>query len=174
MKLYRFLPIFLCLLMYCEIYAQAKTEKEPLKYGQIWNSMTDDSRDWYLTGLGIGIAEGNGESLRIMRILKEKGYITYNEGMKEQFVFLRKKGKCLSDNFPEIDVVRDVMTKFYADPTNTYLRHSSVFLVSVAKLRGASPELIEKMLANGRKDEYEGKYSLELRELFYGEVLKVK
>ena len=174
MKSFWFLVILLCLLMYCEIYAQGKTEKGPARDGEFWNSWTDDTRSFYLVGLRDGLLEGETESFRLTRILKEKGYITYNEGFKEQFVFLLKKGKFLSDNFPEIDVVRDVMTKFYADPTNTYLTLPSVFLISVAKIRGGSPWLIEKMLATARKDSYEGKWSVALRILFYEEVLKLK
>lgn len=134
MKSFRYLVILLCLLMYCEIYAQAKAEKGPVKHGEGWNSMTDASRNWYLVGLRDGIYEGNLQSGQLSRILTEKGYVTRNKGFEEQFDFFLDK--MLWKNFPEIDVVRDVMTKFYADPSNTYLSMSSVFLISVAKIRG--------------------------------------
>ena len=172
MKSFRYLVIILCLLMYCEIYAQGKVEKGPVKHGEFWNSWTEDIRGFYLLGLRDGIVEGRYESLRLSGILKKKGYITHNEGLEEQFDFFLDK--TLSENFPEIDVVGNVMTKFYADPSNTYLSFPSVFLISVAKIRGASPWLIEKMLATARKAAYELKYSLSLREIFYEEFLKLK
>lgn len=186
MELYRFLPIFLWLLLYGLIPGHLLAEEERSKYGQNWNSWNDSHRIVYLLGLKDGMKERGLEQYYVELALYRRGLVTDTDA-RNKALLKDLYPKALTPNFPELKVLRDVMTKFYADPANTYLDFRTIFVVSVAKLRGASPELIEKILSTARKTSY-GLYKFSQtgdpiylqtggksnRDLFYKEVLKIK
>jgi len=152
--------------------------------------MTDYQRYVYLLGLKSGWSEGDLESAYYwIGMLESRGVVAIDKSETSAKQILDLSEKKLTLNFPEVRVVREVMTKFYADPSNIYLDFPDIFLISVAKIRGSSPELIERMLATARKESYllqkfaqtqdirylqSDRDRDSLRGLFYKEVLKFK
>ena len=164
MKSLGYVLIALCLLLCNAVQA----EEERQKYGDLWNSLTDIERSAFLLGFREGMSEG---WMEIETYLLDTIPTDWESDFTSKYwAFCRKS---IARNFPEIRVVRDVMTSLYADPSNIYLRFRTVFLTSVAKIRGTPPGVIERLLATARKQSYvvymmtkNGKMSKdELREL---------
>ena len=145
MKSARYLIIFLCLLLYGSVQA----EEERYKYGEVWNTWTNFNRYVYLSGFKDGMDEGWVDLERFLNRTLQTDWRLY----ADRYTAFYKTS--ISKNFPDINVVRDVMTKFYADPSNTYLEFTTIFLASVAKTRGASGEAIDKLLTTARKKSYQ-------------------
>lgn len=145
MKSAKCLIILLCLLLYSLVQA----EEERYKYGEVWNNWTDFHRYVYLSGFKDGMDEGWTD---LERFLHKTLQVDWKPHAHTYTAFYKTS---ISKNFPDIRVVRDVMTDFYADPSNTFLDFTTIFLASVAKVRGASTDTIEKLLATARKKSYQ-------------------
>lgn len=72
-----------------------------------------------------------------------------SESLDEKFGLYMQHSYAI--RFPDMEVVRKEMTKFYADPSNQYLDFTIIFLVSGAKIRGYSPKVIQEILAKQRR-----------------------
>lgn len=132
---------YLVILLYVLIFGSAQAEEGRYKYGEVWNSWTDSHRSAYLWGLR------DGTKIGVTEFMVFDGSTT-----KEKFdSFLRES---LVHNFPDINVVRNLMTEFYEDPANVYLDFGAIFNVCIAKIEGASPQTIENILARDRKHSY--------------------
>jgi hypothetical protein len=120
-------------------------EEEPNDYGKIWSNWTAFNRYIYLWGFKDGMSEGWNDLERFFHKTLEKDWSPYLERHVAFYI------KSVSKNFPDLIEVRDVMTELYADSSNRYLEPRIMILVSVARVRGTSPELVDKLLATARE-----------------------
>jgi hypothetical protein len=141
MKPMRTMVVLLCLLLHSPLYG----EEERYSYGKVWNNWTDIYRSVYLWGFKDGMTEGWNDLERFFHKTFQKDWTPY---VDRYTAFYRYS---LSQDFPDMKEVREVMTAFYADTSNTYLEPAVIFLVAVAKIRGASPDVIDRLLETARK-----------------------
>jgi hypothetical protein len=139
---------YLLILLYLLPYGSVEAEEERYDYGRVWSNWTNFHRYVYLSGFKDGMDEGWNDLERFFHRTFQKDWPPYVAKYTEFYAH------SLSKDFPDIEEVRDAMTNFYGDPSNTYLEFATIFLVSVVKIRGSSPEVIEKLLAIARKESY--------------------
>ncbi len=125
---------------YSNVWAKGKLKK----FGDLWKMSTETQRLAIVVGFKFGMIQGTNDFLGITASVSKK----YPEIMPE----LRYYYKNLPVwNFPDVEVLANLMTEFYKDPANVYLGFCQIYEVSIAKLHGASSDSIEKMLAEARK-----------------------
>jgi hypothetical protein len=131
--------------LFCFLMAGVVGAEEREDYGKFWNNWTDFDRYAYLSGFRDGMNTGWNELERFFHGTFDKDWKPYVEKHMAFYI------KAVSKDFPAMSDVRTAMTEIYAVPSNQYLEFSTAFLVSVAKIRGASPESIEELLETARK-----------------------
>lgn len=97
---------------------------EPVNHGKEWSVMSNAARTAYLQGLVAGIYRTNRTLLNLIP-----------EARREEF---RKKIFLMYD----ADVLRDVMTKLYSDPTNSYITPEALAYIARDMLDGVDVESI--------------------------------
>ncbi|NIM97215.1 MAG: hypothetical protein GTO24_03730 [candidate division Zixibacteria bacterium] len=145
MKRFRYLIILLCLLLFSPVQA----EEERTKWGEVWNSWTELQKYLYLWGYKDGMVKS--ESLHNAIVLP----LVSQKCPREVLSKYLEAAPPIRDLFPDLDVLKDVMTEFYKDPANTYLEFDTILWVSHLKLNGESAESIERVLARERKRSYQ-------------------
>jgi len=140
-KAFKYFMVLVLLLLCNLLHAQEK----PYDYGNVWDNWSALHRYIYLSGFRDGMSEGWNDLERFFHKALQKDWSPY---LEEHIGFYTKS---ISKNFPDLIKVRDVMTDLYAQPQNRYLEPRIVLLASVAKIKGASPELVEKLLVTARE-----------------------
>lgn len=96
--------------------------QELFNYGRQWNAWSNESRSIYLAGF----VDGQSNAYLLLE----------NDLPKERREPLRMQ----SFTFYDSDALRDVMTSFYADPANTYIRYDSMVYIARDKVGGKEIE----------------------------------
>lgn len=151
MKALRFLLVLVCLFLYSPVYSPVQGGKKRYNFGKEWNRWNDHERYVYLRGLRDGMDEGKEEWYWIGPKIEDTE--ANAERYAERYEFYMRNS--ITQNFPNMEAVREIMTDFYADPSNTYLHFVYVLKISVAKLRGSSLDVIERLLATARKQSHD-------------------
>jgi hypothetical protein len=136
---------YVMILLWIVVSSPLQGEEERHNHGRVWSNWTDLHRYIYLSGFKDGMGEGWTD---LERFIHKTFQIDWTPYMDRYTDFYRYS---LSKNFPDLAEVRDVMTDFYTDPSNAYLEPTTILLASVAKLRGASPGTLEKLLVTARE-----------------------
>ena len=112
--------------------APVPTGYELVNYGQGWNSLPNASKDWFIEGMVEGY---------------NKTYWTLINFVPSQ---MRKEFEKKIYLFYDTDVLREVMTKLYADPANTYISYGAMAYIARDKLNGENIE--DHLRYSRRKD----------------------
>jgi len=159
------LLIAVCLFCFMEISCLAK---EPINYGEFWNSMSETEKAAYLTGLQSGLIKAIGDFQEYIFPYfkdKDKGLSVYEEEITterewdfyleriEIFPYIHnycgKYLESLSFRYDfSLEAIIKVITDLYKDPANTYINIANMYLLAGRKLKG---EDIEPLLREARK-----------------------
>lgn len=137
---------------------------EPYNYREVWNSWTDNHRNAYLWGLKDGIIEKATTSVtsvltqfpaykRIGSFYAPPGWYKYlgdSKEVKEEMEKIEKRRKEAEDIVFEfviapafdIEIIRDIVTDLYKDPSNSLISLSDMSFLSFWKLKGESIETV--------------------------------